>query len=391
MSSLRSVQALLCLILVLLAVQAWLDPVPLPAHVQAASVPAEPQQQQQPPHHHHVHNQPNDQQQHQANQPTARPRFTQQHEHHRFPPHALRQWQDEALAQMDAMHRLTAPLMHWFGSSSLDPYYRGGRRWPSARAWSSPFSDLWGGWPSLRDPFASLSQWGRDWDSDFFAGNERPSSAITGTDKTGGALQQTRNGGLDAMLTGSSFHVHDKEDAYELEAHVPGFRPEELHVEVQGDRLVLSGEKRSHEHRGGKTATTTDTKEQQAAAPTEPEMEVQQYSYFRKSYALPPELADSTGALASGVANEAVKAAFDPDAHVLRVSVAKPHVLHARRVKPPPAKIEVPLQIQQANTAAPTNAQAADEPKAPSHQHTIPEPDAPPHRHTPQPKDELRR
>jgi len=304
-----------------------------------------------------------------------------------FPPHALRQWQD-AMAQMDAMQRMTAPLMNLFGGfGGLDPFHRrGGWGWPSSARQSSF------GWPSLRDPFfGGLLSGGDDWASDFFAHDERPHAgqvAVGGGDESSKALGRS----FDSMLSGASFHVHDKDDSFELEAHVPGYDPQDLHVEVQGDRLVLSGEHRFSSSSSEQDKTKAAEGQEQQQQPTS---NVQQYSYFRKAYTLPPELLETTGA--TGSSSSPVQAAFDPEAKLLRVNIAKPHVLQARRVKPPLPKIEVPLKIESASDKQQQQQPElahANEPGAPPHRHTVPidEPGAPPHRHTSSPPahDELR-
>jgi HSP20 family molecular chaperone IbpA len=285
------------------------------------------------------------------------------------------------MAQMDAMQRMTAPLMNLFGGfGGLDPFHRrGGWGWPSSSsARQTPFS-----WPSLRDPFfGGLLSSGDDWASDFFAHDERPHRGQGTVGGGGDEASKALGRSFDSMLSGASFHVHDKDDSFELEAHVPGYEPEDLHVEVQGDRLVLSGEHRFSSAEQDKAKATEGQEQQQPPTST-----VQQYSYFRKSYTLPHELLESAGA--TGSPSSPVQAAFDPEAKLLRVNIAKPHVLQARRVKPPPPKIEVPLKIQSSSAEQQQQQQAelanANEPGAPPHRHTVPidEPGAPPHRHTP--------
>ncbi|KAL6745337.1 HSP20-like chaperone [Haematococcus lacustris] len=67
--------------------------------------------------------------------------------------------------------------------------------------------------------------------------------------------------GFDAAFTSGGLYpmdIHEHKDRYSLVADAPGFSPEQVHVELQGDTLVVSGEKKSsrqdkHEEGGVKT------------------------------------------------------------------------------------------------------------------------------------------
>ncbi|KAL6755926.1 HSP20-like chaperone, partial [Haematococcus lacustris] len=68
--------------------------------------------------------------------------------------------------------------------------------------------------------------------------------------------------GFDAAFPSGGLYpmdIHEHKDRYSLVADAPGFSPEQVHVELQGDTLVVSGEKKSsrqdkHEEGGGQDA-----------------------------------------------------------------------------------------------------------------------------------------
>ncbi|KAL6745461.1 HSP20-like chaperone [Haematococcus lacustris] len=67
--------------------------------------------------------------------------------------------------------------------------------------------------------------------------------------------------GFDAAFPSGGLYpmdIHEHKDRYSIVADAPGFSPEQVHVELQGDTLVVSGEKKSsrqdkHEEGGVKT------------------------------------------------------------------------------------------------------------------------------------------
>jgi HSP20 family protein len=61
------------------------------------------------------------------------------------------------------------------------------------------------------------------------------------------------NGELAAGLRIPSMDVAETDKAYEAKFDVPGFKPDEVHVEVQGDTLMITGEHKEEKEEKNKT------------------------------------------------------------------------------------------------------------------------------------------
>lgn len=198
------------------------------------------------------------------------------------------------------------------------------RRSALSSLWNDPLLD----WPDVHE-----------WPSDYFAhheqapmlaGEEAPAAAGGGA---AGAVAARRGDAMGSMLA-STFDVSEDADKYIVRASVPGWTPEEVRVEVQGDTLILSGERSVHK-KIGEEGGAEKAKEGEAQG------EVKQYAYFRKVYTLPQD-----------VKTDELRASFDAGTHALRVEVPKPHA--AIEPPPKPAKVTVPLQVKaSADTHAP--------------------------------------
>lgn len=207
----------------------------------------------------------------------------------------------------------------------------GGLGQPHRRsAWSSLWNDPLLDWPDVHE-----------WPSDYFAhheqapmlgGEEAPAAAAAAADSgaAGGAVAARRGDAMGSMLA-STFDVSEDADKYVVRASVPGWTPEEVRVEVQGDTLILSGERSVHKKLGDDEGGADKAKEGEAQG------EVKQYAYFRKVYTLPDD-----------VKADDLRASFDANTHALRIEVPKPHA--AIEPPPKPAKVTVPLQVK-GNTA----------------------------------------
>ena len=200
------------------------------------------------------------------------------------------------------------------------------RRSALSSLWNDPLLD----WPDVHE-----------WPSDYFAHHEQApmlageeaTAAAGGGAAAGGAVAPRRGDAMGSMLA-STFDVSEAADKYIVRASVPGWTPEEVRVEVQGDTLILSGERSVHK-KIGEEGGAEKAKEGEAQG------EVKQYAYFRKVYTLPQD-----------VKADELRASFDANTHALRVEVPKPHA--AIEPPPKPAKVTVPLQVKSsADTHAP--------------------------------------
>jgi len=178
-------------------------------------------------------------------------------------------------------------LMNWAGM-------------PSSSVWGND----WGMGPSLLGGSNLPSLWG-EFDSmsglpssSFQSGQQQLPAGTSGSQQQlvpGGGVGEQRlaPAGVGGGLLSSAFNVQDQPDKYIITANVPGWKPDELKVDIQGRDLVMSGEKRIE---------NKDDRSQSSS-----------YNYFKQSYRLPPNFQPDD-----------LNATFVPEQQALRVEVKKP-------------------------------------------------------------------
>jgi len=105
-------------------------------------------------------------------------------------------------------------------------------------------------------------------------------------------------------LRGFPVDVHESEQAYFLTFDVPGISREDIKIEVQGDTLTVSGERK-----------TENYEDRRAIGPRE-----RGYGFFSRSFTLP-----------EAVNSEKIEASFENG--VLEVAVPKAEAAKARRIE----------------------------------------------------------
>ena len=96
--------------------------------------------------------------------------------------------------------------------------------------------------------------------------------------------------------------VSDTEEAYIIEADVPGMDPADINVQLEGTTLILSGTRRSTAPQGGRVAHAERT-----------------FGTFQRTFTLP-----------NAVHAEAIQAAYSNG--VVTITVPKAHAARARRI-----------------------------------------------------------
>jgi HSP20 family protein len=114
----------------------------------------------------------------------------------------------------------------------------------------------------------------------------------------------TPRGGEGLMRFTPRVNVTERADAYEVECELPGLRPEDVNVNLTGDTLTISGEKRREDAREGDTWHVTE----------------RSYGAFQRTFTFP-----------MNIDPEGVDAAHENG--ILKVRVAKSKESQPRRIE----------------------------------------------------------